>query len=98
MGLPRGTCEIGVIPWGRQEMIRSGKVKTQDLTPHPPSSVSLPTDAVDKAHVLDAYYVAARHPNGHAEGAPFEHYGKLQSKKAIGYAGEIINFVCAQMA
>ena len=63
-----------------------------------PSSVSLPTDAVDKAHVLDAYYVAARYPSGHAEGAPFEHYGKLQSKEAMGYAGEIISFVCAQMA
>lgn len=63
-----------------------------------PSSVSLPADIIDKAHVLDAYYVAARYPNGHVEGAPFEHYGKLQSKEAIQYAGEILAFVRTQMA
>jgi hypothetical protein len=26
------------------------------------------------------------YPNGHSEGAPFEHYGPLQSEKAIQYA------------
>lgn len=63
-----------------------------------PSSVVLPEETVDKAHVLDAYYVAARYPNGHVEGAPFEHYGKLQSREAIRYAREIIEFVHTQVA
>ncbi len=31
-------------------------------------------------------------------GAPFEHYGPLQSEEAIQYAGEILGFVRAQMA
>ncbi len=53
---------------------------------------------VEKAHVLDAFYIPARYPNGHPEGAPFEHYGSLQSEDAIRYAGEIVEFVSAQMA
>jgi HEPN domain-containing protein len=55
-------------------------------------------ELVDKARVLDAGYVSTRYPNGHPEGAPFEHYGDLQSREAIAYAGEIIGFVRAQMA
>ncbi len=53
---------------------------------------------VDKARVLDAGYVPTRYPNGHPEGAPFEHYGELQSREAIAYASEIIEFVHTQMA
>ncbi len=53
---------------------------------------------VDKAHVLDSYYVASRYPNGHVEGAPFEHYGDLQSGEAIRYAGEILDLARARMA
>ena len=53
---------------------------------------------VDKAKVLDNFYVATRYVNGHPEGAPFEHYGSLQSEEAIGLAGEILDFVRSQMA
>ncbi len=55
-------------------------------------------ELVDKAKVLDAFYIPTRYANGHPEGAPFEHYGKLQSQDAINYAGEILEFVRAQMA
>lgn len=57
-----------------------------------------PATLIDKARVLDAGYVPTRYPNGHPEGAPFEHYGELQSGEAIRYAGEILDFVRAQMA
>lgn len=53
---------------------------------------------LDKARVLDAFYVPTRYPAGHPAGAPFEHYGMLQSEEAIRYAGEIVQFVRAQMA
>jgi HEPN domain-containing protein len=53
---------------------------------------------LDKARVLDAAYVPSRYPNGHPEGAPFEHYGDLQSREAIAYAREIVEFVRPQMA
>ncbi|MCL6472930.1 MAG: hypothetical protein K6T91_09005 [Firmicutes bacterium] len=38
------------------------------------------------------------YPDSHPGGAPFEHYGPLQSEEAIRYAGEIIAFVRSQMA
>jgi HEPN domain-containing protein len=55
-------------------------------------------DLLEKGKVLDNFYVPTRYANGHPEGAPFEHYGHLQSDEAIRYAGEILEFVRAQMA
>lgn len=64
--------------------------------PVPPGQV--PEDLVEMARVLDNFYIPTRYPNGHPEGAPFEHYGRLQSEEAIKYARSIIEFVRAQMA
>jgi HEPN domain-containing protein len=61
--------------------------------PSPP-----PEDLIDKAKVLDNFYIPTRYANGHPEGAPFEHYGAIQSEEAIRYAGEILEFVRVQMA
>jgi HEPN domain-containing protein len=55
-------------------------------------------DLGDKAKVLDNFYVAARYANGHPAGAPFEHYGPIQSESAIRYAGEILEFVRTRLA
>ena len=63
-----------------------------------PESVSRPPELEQKAQVLDNYYIAPRYPNGHPEGAPFEHYGPIHSEGALGYAREILEFVRAQMA
>jgi HEPN domain-containing protein len=60
--------------------------------------VTVPADLVEKAKVLDNVYVPSRYPNGHPEGAPFEHYGPLQSGETIRYAREILDFVRSQMA
>lgn len=57
-----------------------------------------PGDLVDKAKVLDNFYVATRYANGHPEGAPYEHYGVLQSGEAIRYAGQIVDFVRTRLA
>jgi HEPN domain-containing protein len=48
--------------------------------------------------VLDTFYIPPQYPNRHSEGAPFEHYGPLQSEEAIRYAGEIIAFGRPQLA
>jgi HEPN domain-containing protein len=61
-------------------------------------SVSVSEDLIDKARVLDSFYIPTRYANGHPEGAPFEHYGRIQSRDAIDYAGEILEFVRSQMA
>ena len=63
-----------------------------------PNSIEVPELLIEKARVLDNYYIPARYPNGHPEGAPFEHYGFLQSSEAIQYASEIIQFIGHQMA
>lgn len=55
-------------------------------------------ELLDKANDLDSGYVSTRYPNGFPEGAPFEHYGELQSRNAIAHAREIFEFVLTQMA
>jgi HEPN domain-containing protein len=69
-----------------------------DLIDQLPASVEPPTKLVEKARVLDNFYLPTRYPNAHASGAPFEHYGPLQSKDAINHASEILGFVRSQMA
>ena len=56
------------------------------------------SNLIEKGRVLDNFYVSTRYANGHPEGAPFEHYGPLQSGEAIDYAREILEFVRVQMA
>jgi HEPN domain-containing protein len=60
--------------------------------------ITVSEDLIDKAKVLDGLYIPTRYAYGHPEGAPFEHYGKIQSRDAITYAGEILEFVRSQMA
>lgn len=61
-------------------------------------TVEYDSTLLDKAKVLDSFYVPTQYPNGHPAGAPFEHYGTLQSGEAIRYAGEILEFASSQMA
>jgi HEPN domain-containing protein len=60
--------------------------------------LTIPEELIDKAKVLDGLYIPTRFANGHPEGAPFENYGKIQSRDAIEYAREILEFVRSQMA
>ncbi len=63
-----------------------------------PDEVSVAEQLIDKARVLDNFYIPSRYPNSHSEGAPFEHYGPLQSDEGIGHAREILEFARSQMA
>ncbi len=63
-----------------------------------PPEIRVPDELMEKARVLDSYYIPTRYANGHPEGAPFEHYGKLQSREATDYAGEILEFCRSKMA
>jgi len=60
--------------------------------------LDVPEEIIEKAKVLDGFYIPTRYANGHPEGAPFEHYGKIHSRDAIAYAGQILEFVRSQMA
>jgi HEPN domain-containing protein len=63
-----------------------------------PKSIVVPSDLIEKAQVLDGFYIPPRYPNGFPEGAPFEHYSQRQSREAITYAGEILEFVRSYLA
>lgn len=63
-----------------------------------PESVGVSKSLIEKGRVLDNFYIPARYPNSHPQGAPFEHYGPLQSEEAIRHAREILAFVRSQMA
>jgi HEPN domain-containing protein len=63
-----------------------------------PQSVRAPDDLLEKGRVLDNFYIPPRYPNSHPQGAPFDHYGPLQSEEGIRYAREIIEFVRSRMA
>ena len=62
----------------------------------------LPTPAHERLTeagiVLDSFYVPARYPNGHEEGAPFEHYGPIHSELGLRHAGDIHDFVRQALA
>ena len=72
-----------------------GHVVSRLLTELP---VPVPGDLIEKAMVLDGFYIPTRYANGHPEGAPYEHYGDLQSREAVGYAREILEFARSEMA
>jgi HEPN domain-containing protein len=63
-----------------------------------PGSARVPGDLVERARVLDNGYVPTRYPDSHPAGAPFEHYGPLQSQQAAEYARQILEFVGLSMA
>ena len=62
-----------------------------------PESIKIPQDMIEKGRVLDNFFIPPRYPNGHPSGAPFEHYGPIQSGEAVRYASEIIEYVRSQM-
>jgi HEPN domain-containing protein len=63
-----------------------------------PDTIRVPAELVEKGRVLNSFYIPPRYPNSYPEGAPFEHYGPLQSEEAIRYAHEILEFSRSQMA
>lgn len=79
--------------WSGQEAYGHVVARLLRELPH-----ELPEGLTDKARVLDGFYIPTRYANGHPEGAPFEHFGALQSGEAITYAGEIVGFVRARLA
>lgn len=63
-----------------------------------PETTPASEELIDQARVLDNFYIPARYPDSHPEGAPFEHFGPLQSSQALRYAHAILTFVRTQMA
>lgn len=60
--------------------------------------MTVPDELVEAGITLDGFYIPARYPNGHEEGAPFEHYGPIHSELGIRLAGHIHDFVRQALA
>lgn len=60
--------------------------------------IDVDSSLVERAKVLDNFYIPARYPDSHPEGAPFDHFGPLQSQNALDYADAIVEFARTQMA
>ena len=63
-----------------------------------PATIVVPPALVDQARVLDNFYIPTRYADAHPAGAPFEHYGPLQSEEAVRHARAVLDFVRAAMA
>ncbi len=50
-------------------------------------------EMLERARILDQYYIPTRYPNGFDVGAPMDYYTEKQAKGAIEYAEDIIEFV-----
>jgi len=55
-------------------------------------------DLEDRMRVLDALYIPTRYPDSLPEGAPTDHFGRLQSLDALTYARSIVEAIDAAMA
>ena len=58
-----------------------------------PGSTSVDEEVLESAKVLDTFYIPTQYPDSHALGAPYEHYGPLQSQGAIACATRVLDFV-----
>ncbi len=74
-----------------------GHVLTRLVDALPPT-IRTPDELVEKCRILDNFYIPTRYPNGHSEGAAFEHFGPMQSQQAIAHAGEVLEFAHSEMA
>ena len=55
-------------------------------------------DLEDRLRVLDALYIPTRYPDSLPEGAPTDHFGRLQSSDALLYARTLVEAIRLAMA
>ncbi len=54
--------------------------------------LEVPGEILDRARLLDLYYIQAGHPNGFAWGKPADYFTEAQAREALNAASEIIRF------
>ena len=62
---------------------------------HNGASVS---DLEDRLRILDALYIPTRYPDSLPDGAPTDHFGRLQSEDALRHARSIVDAIAAALA
>jgi HEPN domain-containing protein len=56
------------------------------------------SDLEDRLRVLDALYIPTRYPDSLPDGAPSDHFGRLQSDDALRHARSIVDAIAAALA
>jgi len=54
--------------------------------------ITISQELIDKAKLLDLYYIPSRYPNGFSEGKPSDYFTETQAREAIDAADYIIQF------
>ena len=65
-----------------------------ELLENLPEDLKLPLEIIEKAKILDKYYIPTRYPNAHPKGPAFKFYTKKEAEEAIKICEEVIDFVC----
>ena len=55
-------------------------------------------DLEDRLRILDALYIPTRYPDSLPDGAPTDHFGRLQSDDALRHARALVDAIRAAMA
>ncbi len=55
-------------------------------------SLEVPPEILDRARLLDLYYIPPRYPNGFASGKPADYFTEAQAREALDAADQIIRF------
>jgi HEPN domain-containing protein len=74
---------LGQIAWGHS---------VATLLAALPEEVRVPPALLEKAKVLDKFYIPTRYPNAHPEGPAFRHYTEGEARQAIAHAREVVEF------
>jgi HEPN domain-containing protein len=56
------------------------------------TGIEVPAAILDRARLLDLYYIPPRYPNGFASGKPADYFTEAQAREALDAADQIIRF------
>lgn len=56
------------------------------------------TDLEDRLRILDALYIPTRYPDSLPDGAPTDHFGRLQSDDALRHARALVDAIGTALA
>ena len=79
---------LGQVAWGHSLL---------DLFEALPEAVQPPPELLDKARVLDKYYIPTRYPDAHPAGPAARHYTRGEAEAAVRLAAEVVNYCAARM-
>jgi hypothetical protein len=71
----------------------------RDLPPAVAASLAASvSDLEDRLRILDGLYIPTRSPDSFADGAPTDHFGRLQSEDAHCHARSIVDAIATALA